>query len=111
MNGAARVAAFTLLALFGVGALAGCPMGPRERPDVACAAACEQRVIGCTSHECERGCAFVLDRLVEHEEDSVLHCVASAGKCADEQWATCAAQVGVHADGGPGVPPPLPSEF
>jgi len=87
--------------------LAGCPQEPRERPDVVCADACEQRVKGCTEHECERGCAFVLDRLVEHEQDTVLKCIGEAHRCGDPEWADCASRVGAHADGGPGVPPPL----
>src|SRR5579885_3607456 len=92
--------------------LVGCPQEPRERPDVACADVCKKRIVGCSAHECERGCGFVLDRLVEHEQETVLHCVeTSTGGCGDEQWAECAARVGVHADGGPDVPPPPPSEF
>jgi hypothetical protein len=86
--------------------LAGCPKEPRERPDVRCADACKQRVTRCTEHECERGCAFVLDRLVEHEQEPVLACIASASHCADADWADCAAHIGAHADGGPAVPPP-----
>ena len=110
MDGYGKHAAFFALAVVVV-VLAGCPMEPRDRPDARCAVACEKRVVGCTPHECERGCAFVLDRLVEHEQDTVLACIERAGKCADEAWASCAAHVGAHADGGPGVPPELPSEF
>lgn len=96
--------------LVALAALAGCP-APRDCPDVRCAEACEKRMIGCTQHECERGCAFVLDRLVEHEQEPVLSCIVKAGKCADEQWASCAARVGPHADGGPPAPADLPTEF
>jgi hypothetical protein len=99
-----------VVALVALAALAGCPEA-KDRPEVACAGACEKRVVGCTQHECERGCAFVLDRLVEHEQDTVLSCMEKAGKCADEQWAGCAARVGPHADGGPGPPPDVPSEL
>jgi len=88
----------------------GCPE-PRDRPDVACASVCEKRIVGCSEHECERGCAFVLDRLVEHEQDAVLGCMEKAGKCEDAQWATCATRVGPHADGGPPAPEDLPTEF
>jgi hypothetical protein len=90
-------------------ALAGCPTEPRERPDAACSDVCKKRIVGCTPHECERGCAFVIDRLVEHEQEAVLHCVETSQSCKDPEWANCAVRVGVHADGGPGVPPP-PSE-
>jgi len=105
------VAAALFVSIVALAALAGCPMEPHDRPDVACADACEKRMIGCTKHDCQRGCAFVLDRLVEHEQDAVLTCVANAGKCEDEQWAGCAARVGPHADGGPPAPVDLPSEF
>lgn len=88
--------------------LAGCPQEPRERPDVACADVCKKRIVGCTAHECERGCAFVLDRLVEHEQETVLHCVETSQGCDDKHWGECAVRVGPHVDGGPDVPPPLP---
>lgn len=91
--------------------LAGCPMEPRERPDVACADVCKKRIVGCSEHECDRGCAFVLDRLVEHEQETVLSCIERSKKCTDGEWAECAAHVGAHIDGGPGVPEPLPTEY
>lgn len=97
----------TLLAsVLAIVVLVGCPQEPRERPDVRCADACKARTTRCTDHECERGCAFVLDRLVEHEQEPILTCIASAPHCADPDWADCAVHIGAHADGGPGVPPP-----
>ncbi len=93
-----------------LGVLAGCPQEPRERADVVCADACKARVKNCTEHECERGCAFVLDRLVEHQQDPVLACIGAASACGDQEWANCAVRIGVHADGGPGVPEPIPVE-
>ena len=84
--------------------LCGCPTEPRERPDVACSDACKKRVSGCTEHGCERGCAFILDRLVEHQQDTILRCMTKASACDDPTWAECAVHVGVHADGGPGIP-------
>jgi hypothetical protein len=104
-----RVAFVAALAAVAVAALAGCPE-PRDRPDVRCADACQKRIVGCSEHQCQRGCAFVLDRLVEHEQDTVLSCVAKAKKCEDEQWAGCAARVGAHADGGPPAPTDLPPD-
>jgi hypothetical protein len=92
-------------------ALAGCPGEPTERPDVACSDVCKKRILGCSPHECERGCAFVIDRLVEHQQEPVLHCMEMSQGCADKQWADCAVHIGVHADGGPDVPSPLPSEL
>ena len=104
-----RVVVFVALALSLP--LLGCPKDPRERPDVVCADACKQRLTRCTEHACDRGCAFVLDRLVEHEQSTVLACMASASDCEDPSWADCAAKVGAHADGGPGVPPHVQSEL
>ncbi len=95
------IAAFTL----------GCPQEPRERPDVVCADACVKRIVGCTPKECERGCAFVIDRLVEHEQDTVLSCVERGAACADANWAECAAKVGPHVDGGPETPPEVPPVY
>lgn len=90
--------------------LAGCPEEPRERPDVVCSDACKKRVVGCNEHQCERGCAFILDRLVEREQAPILKCMSNATGCDDAHWADCAVRVGVHADGGPDVPPPLEPE-
>lgn len=90
--------------------LCACPMEPRERPDVACAEACKKRIVGCSSHACERGCAFVLDRLVENEQDTVLKCMTDSKACEDPDWAACAVRVGVYADGGPGPPPHIDPE-
>ena len=90
--------------------LAGCPQEPRERPDVACADVCKKRVVGCSEHQCDRGCAFILDRLVEREQDPILQCMVTTHGCDDAQWASCAVRIGVHADGGPDVPPPLEPE-
>lgn len=96
--------------LAGVLLLAGCPQEPRERPDVMCADACKQRIVGCSDHQCERGCAFILDRLVERQQDPILRCMMSAKTCNDHDWADCAVRIGVHADGGPPVPAPIDTE-
>jgi hypothetical protein len=100
---------FVALALVGSGLL-GCPQEPRERPDVACADACKKRMVSCTEHQCERGCAFVIDRLVEHQQDTVLACIVKSTNCDDPAWADCAVRVGVHADGGPGAPTHIEDE-
>jgi hypothetical protein len=91
-------------------------------PQAQCESACVERAHGCTEKECAKGCAFVLDRLVEHEGETVLGCIASRAKtepknasvgaggdrkaavCGDAVWAECAVRVGVHADGGPPAP-------
>ncbi len=97
--------------------LLGACWEPSDRPDVACARACDKRAgTQCTADECSRGCAFILDRLAEHEQDDVIACIAKGtspgpatpGKkvCDDRAWADCAASIGVHADGGPPSPPP-----
>lgn len=77
------------------------------RPEALCRTACADRARHCSLDECARGCSFILDRLVEHEGDSVVACVERQGKgaCSDAVWADCAASVGVHADGGPPAPP------
>jgi hypothetical protein len=85
--------------------LIGCPE-PSDRPDVPCADACKvQLSTVCKPRECARGCAFVLDRLVEHQQATVLDCMKSQKACDDAMWAGCAARVGPHVDGGPGVAP------
>jgi len=61
----------------------------------------------CSDGECERGCQFILDRLVEREGDRVVACVAKQDRrCGDPVWAHCAARIGPHLDGGPPAPPP-----
>ena len=61
----------------------------------------------CSEQECERGCEFILDRIVERESKNVLACVARIPRrCTDVVWADCASRVGFHADGGPPAPPP-----
>jgi hypothetical protein len=82
---------------------------PPRGPEETCAKACASRAAQCSSHECARGCNLVLDRLVEHEGDRVVACVARAkAPCDDRRWAYCATRVGPHADGGPPAPPPPP---
>lgn len=99
------VLAFSLVCLTVI--LAAC-LEPKNRPEVRCADACEvQAKARCSDTECERGCLFVLDRLVEREQSTVLDCVSSGkGPCDDGAWADCAARVGPHVDGGPAAPPP-----
>lgn len=94
---------------FGALALSACPE-PRT-PEAKCSAKCEKDLgPKCDDKACERGCLFVLDRLVENEGDNVLACVKTANACDDKVWADCAARIGVHADGGPGAPAPPPEE-
>jgi hypothetical protein len=99
---AAALALFTIV-------LGACP-APKT-PEATCSAKCEKELAPkCDEHACERGCLFVLDRLIENEGDAVLACVKTAGTCDDKAWAECAARIGVHADGGPAAPPPPPEE-
>jgi hypothetical protein len=100
----------SVLAVALCGVLCGCPTEPRERPDVVCSDACKQRLVACNEHQCERGCAFVIDRLVEHEQPTILTCMMKARDCEDPSWAGCAVKVGVYADGGPGSPPHVEEE-
>jgi hypothetical protein len=81
---------------------------PTNKPIDACRRSCESKAKRqCTEAECARGCELILDRLVEHEGENVIKCVATGTRrCTDVVWADCAARIGVHADGGP--PGPLP---
>lgn len=85
---------------------------PSNKPIDTCRRSCNSKAkTQCTEAQCERGCEFILDRLVEREGDRVLGCVAaSPRRCTDVVWADCAARVGVHADGGPPAPPPPQEE-
>jgi hypothetical protein len=81
---------------------------PANKPIDTCVKSCVERASrSCSEGECSRGCEFILDRIVEKESDNVLACVArTPRRCGDIVWADCAAQVGIHADGGPPAPPP-----
>jgi hypothetical protein len=108
MSGAMRIAVLVVLGLVGCRAL-----DPPNKPETACVEACRERArYACTEGECRTGCRMALDRMIEHEGERVISCVASATKkrnCNQYLWAECAAKIGPHADGGPPVPPPLPS--
>jgi hypothetical protein len=102
---------FVLLgSLVSLGSAACHSQGPQGRPEVQCKDACTARASNrCSESECERGCRFILDRLIEHEGSQVVSCIAAGkGACDDQAWAECAVRVGAHADGGP-PPPPAPS--
>lgn len=81
---------------------------PTNRPVDACMKRCAALASRqCSEAECNRGCEFVIDRLVERETEVVVSCVARKNRrCTDVVWADCAAHVGPHLDGGP--PAPLP---
>ncbi|MBX3218143.1 MAG: hypothetical protein KF850_39420 [Labilithrix sp.] len=112
----ARRSCLSVLVAAGVAAL-GAPVScrvfePSNTPIDACRRSCESKAKRqCNAAECERGCEFILDRLVEREGENVIACVASSPRrCTDVVWAECAAKVGVHADGGPPGPPPPPDD-
>ncbi len=90
----------------------GRALEPSNRPIDACRKSCVKRAERqCSESECERGCEFILDRLVEGQGENVIGCVAStARRCSDVVWADCAVRIGVHADGGPPPPPPEAEE-
>jgi hypothetical protein len=86
---------------------------PSSKPIDHCRHSCGTKAKKqCSEAQCERGCEFILDRLVEHEGENVIACVAaSPRRCTDVVWADCAAHIGAHADGGPpGPPPPVEEE-
>jgi len=99
-------ARLALLGGVGIVAVACHALEPANKPIDACHASCEKRASrSCSEAECNRGCEFILDRLMEREMNNVIACVArTPRRCTDEVWADCAARIGVHADGGP--PPP-----
>ena len=101
------VVRFALVALVCAAALPACfRMETTPRHEATCAKACVRSARQCDEKACLRGCNFSLDRILEHEGSNVLACVSKAKACDDRTWATCAARIGVHADGGP--PAPLP---
>jgi hypothetical protein len=91
----------------------GRALEPANRTIDRCRHSCEQHASKqCSENECERGCEFILDRIVERESDKVVACVARGSRrCSDVVWADCAVRVGVHADGGPPPPPPPPEDW
>ena len=90
-----RTAVLTLVAL-----LASCKGA--ATPEAKCTDKCVAKTASrCSDKECSRGCAFILDRIVEREDDNVLACVSTAKSCDDPAWAECAAAIGVHASGAP----------
>lgn len=83
---------------------------PPRTPEQTCRAACESRVRACDDDGCERGCNFVLDRLIENQLEPIMACMGASASCEDARWSTCAVRLGVHADGGPPAPPPPPED-
>jgi hypothetical protein len=85
---------------------------PSNKPIDGCKKSCEAKASRqCTAAECERGCEFIIDRIIEREGERVIACVASGTRrCTDVVWADCATTIGVHADGGPPAPPPPAEE-
>lgn len=96
-------------------ALSACrAMDPPNKPEDTCIKACRDRASQkCTDGECRKGCRLALDRIIEHEGDHVLKCVAETKtiRCDDSAWAECSAKIGVHVDGGPPAPPPGKEDF
>jgi hypothetical protein len=80
---------------------------PSGGQEASCVAACSAQAKNCSHHACARGCNFVLDRLVQHEQPTILACVAAAHpRCDDRVWARCGTRLGLYADGGPPAPAP-----
>jgi hypothetical protein len=107
MSSAMRLVFLVALGLLGCRAL-----DPPNKPEAVCVDACKERAgQACSVGECRAGCSMMLDRMLEHEGEHVISCVSKSTqkrKCDAYLWAECAAKIGVHADGGPPVPPPLP---
>jgi hypothetical protein len=100
-----------LLSSLFVTAVAAChTASPPRTPEETCRAACESRVRACDDDGCERGCNFVLDRLIENQLEPIMACMGKMNSCEDGRWAYCGARIGEHADGGPPAPPPPPED-
>ena len=113
----ARVVVVLLIGLSGVWlvpSLAACGrvLEPANRPVDGCVRSCKARMSRqCSEAECERGCEFILDRILEKESDNVMACIArTPRRCSDVVWADCATRIGIHADGGPPEAPPPAEE-
>jgi hypothetical protein len=102
----ARVFSFAVVAVLGIAC--GRTFEPSNKPVDGCIRICNARAShSCSESECQRGCEFILDRILEKEGENVIACVARRPRrCTDVVWADCATRIGVHADGGP--PPPGP---
>lgn len=94
-----------LLSVMAMG-LACRAVSPTARPEEACQITCHERDKNCSASDCERGCLFVLDRLVNLEGNRIIDCVGKRKLCDDRSWAECAARTGPFVDGGPPAPPP-----
>lgn len=81
-------------------------LAPPNGPDSSCQRACHDRLGHlCNATQCERGCHLILDRVIEHESDTVLACLAkSTRECSETVWSECAARIGPRTDGGPPAP-------
>lgn len=89
---------------------------PAAGPERSCVDACTKLALAaCDELACKRGCNFVVDRLVEKQQDTVLSCVAkveqASKRCDDQVWATCAPRVGPYRDGGPPAHEPASDVF
>ena len=105
-----RRAWFSIAAAAGVAFFACHTNGPLGAAEATCVERCNAALTDrCDDRACVRACRFVLDRLIGGDRETIIACVKAAEKpaCDDRVWARCAAQTGVHADGGPPAPPPL----
>ena len=98
--------AWSALAVSAV-AIAAChSMVPPSSADQKCERTCRARASSvCSADECAKGCSLALDRVIEHETDTVIACVArSTRSCSITVWAECGVRVGPRLDGGPPAP-------
>jgi len=80
------------------------------RPLQRCEDRCQREVSACDEEACARGCRTLVDREVEGVAPAVFRCVSEAKECSERAFARCAVRQGIHADGGPPVPPPVPDD-
>jgi hypothetical protein len=86
-------------------AAAGCKPARGTVPLKRCEERCHRDLPACGEEACARGCRVTSDREVEGLARGVLACVARASDCSERAFARCAVSQGVHADGGPPIPP------
>jgi hypothetical protein len=82
-----------------------CKPARGTQPLKRCEERCRRDVPACDEEACVRGCRVASDREVEGRAGGVFACVAKASDCSERTFARCAVTQGVHADGGPPVPP------
>jgi hypothetical protein len=91
-------------------ASSGCKPARGTVPLKRCEEHCRRDLPSCDEESCVRGCRAASDREVEGYARGVFACVARANDCSERSFVRCAVTQGIHADGGPPVPPSYPDD-